>query len=258
MRIAVASRKGGTGKTVVTVALATLIPCSLQPEAVSQRPCYGMPCAEINPDLCIECLSCVDGGGPVRCEGWAVCTVVCPAGTTAMKRRYAGAICYSKIALGPFSHARLEPGFGTSGLLVTEVKEQAFERAGDRQVLLIDGPPGAGCPLISTVTGTDVALVVTEPSASALHDLKRVATVCRGFGVTVLAVINKCDLEEGMADATRRSCRDAGIRIVGEIPFDETVIQSIRELRPVTAYDCPAARAIRTVWKNIGRELGVA
>ncbi len=280
-RIAVISGKGGTGKTMVCAALAAIFPPDLvlgdcdvdasnlglifQPEIISRSPYYGLKVAEIDQDTCTRCGSCeehcrfgairsqegeflVDS---IRCEGCSVCTLVCPKEAVSMVQKVNGELYYSNTRIAPLSHARLEPGSGTSGLLVREVRKQADERDGDRAFFLSDGPPGIGCPLIATVTGMDAVLIVTEPSLSGLHDLKRVVTVAEGFGVTIFVAINKYTLEEEIATRIEDYCVERGLHVVGKIPFDPTVIESIRNGRPVTDYDSPAADAIRRMWEEI-------
>jgi len=285
-RIAVISGKGGTGKTMITGALATLAKGDLvfadcdvdaanlellfEPEIETTEPYRGLQVADIDQDLCIQCGNCEEycrfGAirytddrffvDPVKCEGCAVCTLVCPTNATSMKDRESGKIFYSRTDRGPLAHARLEPGSGTTGLLVSEVKKRVNERAGDRDLLIADGPPGIGCPLIATVTGMDAVLIVTEPSTSGLHDLKRVVKVARNFGVDIFVAINKYNLEESVAARIEEYCEDEGIPVVGRIPFDPTVIEAIRSRKPVTEYDCPAADALRAMWERIASALG--
>jgi MinD superfamily P-loop ATPase len=285
-KIAVISGKGGTGKTMITGALATLAEGDLvfadcdvdaanlellfSPEIETTEPYWGLQVADIDQDLCIQCGNCEEycrfGAieyrderfyvDPVKCEGCAVCTLVCPANATTMKDRENGKIFYSRTERGPLSHARLEPGSGTTGLLVSEVKKRVNERAGDKDLLITDGPPGIGCPLIATVTGMDAVLIVTEPSTSGLHDLKRVVKVARNFGVDIYVAINKYNLEESVAAMIEEYCKGEAIPVVGRIPFDPTVIEAVRNRRPVTVYDCPAADALREMWENVAGHLG--
>jgi MinD superfamily P-loop ATPase len=285
-KIAVISGKGGTGKTMITGALATLAEGELvfadcdvdaanlellfEPEIETTEPYHGMQVAEIDQNLCIQCGNCEEycrfGAikyqddrfvvDPVKCEGCAVCTLVCPANATSMKDRDSGKIFYSRTDRGPLAHARLEPGSGTTGLLVSEVKKRVNERAGTRDMLITDGPPGIGCPLIATVTGMDAVLIVTEPSTSGLHDMERVVKVARNFGVDIYVAINKYNLEESVAARIEKYCEEEGIPVVGKIPFDPTVIEAIRNRIPVTAYDCPAADALREMWADLVSRLG--
>jgi MinD superfamily P-loop ATPase len=284
-RLAIISGKGGTGKTMVAGAMASLIPYNLiladcdvdaanlellfSPQILSVEPYWGLKVAEIDDTLCVQCGSCQENCrfdaievkegnyvvNPVKCEGCAVCTLVCPVEAVLLRKRENGKIFFSKTRNGPLSHARLEPGSGTSGLLVTEVKKQANKHEANHEFLLIDGPPGIGCPLIATVSGVDAVLVVTEPSTSGLHDLRRVVRVASGFGIDIYVVINKYTLEESITRQIEDYCREQKIPVVGKIPFDPMVIEAIRKRKPVTDYDTPAAKAIRMMWNSLEKYL---
>jgi MinD superfamily P-loop ATPase len=285
IRIAVISGKGGTGKTMITAALARLLPGNLvladcdvdaanlelllSPKLIRTEPFIGMKTAVIDPACCNQCGECMEhcrfdaierNGNifqvnPLRCEGCAVCVHVCPIAIT-MQPRQTGEVMYSDTERGHLVHARLVPGAGNSGLLVHAVKKTAMEQDRNCDLLLIDGPPGTGCPLISTISGVDIVLVVTEPSVSGLHDLKRVVTVCRQFRPRVLVAINKFDLEQSLTEAIKIWCNEENIPIIGKIPFDSLVIESVRNGVPVTcAHASPAAQAIQILESNLEQEL---
>jgi len=286
IRLAVISGKGGTGKTMVTAALAHLYAGSLvladcdvdaanlelilNPTLLCTDPFMGMKSAFIDPAACVKCAECeaycrfnaVDWTGtvfrinPFRCEGCAVCTSVCPVTAITMQPRQTGEIRYSDTSLGHLVHARLVPGAGNSGLLVHAVKKTILERDGSSNRFIIDGPPGTGCPLISTISGVDAVLVVTEPSVSGLHDLKRVVTVCRQFRPLILVAINRFDLDAFQAGEIEIWCRTENIPLVGKIPFDPAVIQAVRAGIPVTqAGTTLAAQAIQILAANLEQEL---
>jgi MinD superfamily P-loop ATPase len=285
IRLAVISGKGGTGKTMITAALAQLLPgklvladCDvdaanlellLNPGLLRTEPFMGMKTAVIDTALCNQCDKCVehcrfgaierDGDAyrvnPLRCEGCAVCVHVCPVAIT-MQPRQTGEINYSKTDRGHLVHARLVPGAGNSGLLVHAVKKMAMEQDRDCDLLLIDGPPGTGCPLISTISGVDAVLVVTEPSVSGLHDLKRVVAVCRQFRPRIFVAINRFDLELSLTDTIQTWCREENIPVIGMIPFDPAVIEAVRNGRAVTFTGAsPAAQAIQILAAKLEQEL---
>lgn len=163
---------------------------------------------------------------------------------------------YSDTERGHLVHARLVPGAGNSGLLVHAVKKTAMEQDRNCDLFLVDGPPGTGCPLISTISGVDIVLVVTEPSVSGLHDLKRVVEVCRQFRPRILVAINRFDLEPSLTDTIQLWCNEEKIPVIGKIPFDPAVIESVRNGVPVTCDRAsPAAQAIQMLTSNLEQEL---
>ncbi len=286
IRIAVVSGKGGTGKTMITAALSSLLKGSLvladcdvdaanlalvlNPRRIRIDPFMGMKAAVIDPDLCTECGEClehcrfnaVDRDGEAylinssRCEGCAVCTVVCPAEAVSMQSRQTGEIMYSEVAHGHLVHARLMPGSGNSGLLVHAVKKTAMERDGDADLFLVDGPPGTGCPLISSISGMNAVLVVTEPSVSGLHDLKRVIAVCRQFRTKTFVVVNRYDLDPAHTDEIKTYCQEEELPLIATIPFDPAVIDAVRAGIPVTDFGVsPASQAIQLLAEDLEKEL---
>jgi MinD superfamily P-loop ATPase len=284
IRLAVVSGKGGTGKTVLTGAIAqiatwsrVMVDCDvdaanlellLNPRILDQQDFYGMKTASIDADQCTACGICGDScrfGAihanrksffvePDLCEGCGVCRQVCPVGAVAMQPRICGQIFYSDTPYGNLVHARLVPGSSNSGLLVAEIKKMALDRNGDCDLMLIDGPPGIGCPLISTITGTDHVLVVTEPSVSGLHDLERVVRVGQTLRTKISVVINKHDLNSRVSADIREYCQENAIPVRGEIPYDEAVMEAVRLARPVTEYSSPASEAIQAIWGDISQE----
>jgi len=285
IKLAVISGKGGTGKTMTTAALARLLKGTLvladcdvdaanlelviRPTLIRTEPFMGMKTAVIDPALCsrceecrehcrfdaIECLADTCRVNPLRCEGCAVCVHVCPVAIT-IQPRQTGEINYSVTSRGHLVHARLVPGAGNSGLLVHAVKKTAMDQDPDCDLFLIDGPPGTGCPLISTISGTDIVLIVTEPSISGLHDLKRVVAVCRQFRPRILVAINRFDLELSLSEKIQCWCNEEKIPVIGKIPFDPAVIESVRRGIAVTdSGPGPAAQAIQTLAAKLEQEL---
>ena len=287
IQIAVLSGKGGTGKTMLTAAFTTLIhepiitadadvdaanlALLLDADIISTEPFYGMESAKIDETLCTGCGLCEDicrfdaireDNGvwmvdPIRCEGCAVCTVVCPSGAIHMEKIRNGDLFLSNTRFGLLSHARLYPGSGTTGLLVHEVKKQALAHAQDAGILLIDGPPGIGCPLISAVSGVDACILVAEPSMSSLHDMQRLVRVCRQFGPRLYGVINKYDLSQKATEQINEWFASEDIPCVGMIPFDECVAEAVRGGKPVTVFDCLSAQSIKAIWAEIAFKEGI-
>jgi MinD superfamily P-loop ATPase len=286
IRVAVVSGKGGTGKTVFAASLAELLPGKkvlvdadvdasnlpllLSPKTLWERPFFGMERARIIPDQCLSCGACRDACrfgairlienryrvDTLRCEGCAACTLVCPAEAVAMEPHQCGVITCGSTGAGPLVYAHLFPGEGNSGLLVYELKKIASRREEDYDLMLVDGPPGTGCPLISTVSGMDMVIVVTEPSVSGDHDLKRVIGVASRFHPRVRVVINRADLNPERSESIEKFCREHKIPIIGRIPFDKSVIDSVRRGIPISRTKGPASEAIHTIASNIAQELG--
>ena len=287
--IAVMSGKGGTGKTMVTAGFSVfsdenllLADCDVDAANLSLlletsntecRPYMGLECASIDPNKCIGCGICQvycrfsainegDDGkysvNPLKCEGCGVCSLVCGEGAVTIAERQSGEVCHSDTPHGPLFHAELFPGSGTSGRLVFEVKKDALEDDANAPAFLIDGPPGIGCPVISAISGVDAVVMVTEPGISALHDLRRLVTICRQFGVRMFLVLNKADLDEERAEDVRTYCADEGIEIIGTIPFDPAVIEAARRGESVAGMETPAAVSLKESWKRLSRAMGIS
>ena len=187
-----------------------------------------------------------------------MCTLVCKEDAVTIAERQSGEVCHSDTPQGPLFHAELFPGSGTSGRLVFEVKKDALKDEADAPAFLIDGPPGIGCPVISAISGVDAVVLVTEPGISALHDLRRLVTICRQFGVPMFLVLNKADLDEERAEDVRRYCAEEAIEIIGTIPFDPAVIEAARRGESVADTDTPAARSLKNAWKALSLAMGIS
>ena len=293
-QLVILSGKGGTGKTSVTAAfahLASLGPFAdrvvladadvdaanlelvLKPRILEQQEFRGGQVAEIDQDRCAFCGACesvcrfdaiIERDGyyvvdPIACDGCAACVYQCPTGGIAMHEQVVGNFFVSDCRYGPLYHADLFPGQENSGKLVALVKQHARQRALDehRLLLLVDGPPGIGCPVISAVSGADLALIVTEPTVAGIHDLIRTLETVRHFGVRALVCINKADLYPAGVEAIAAQCRASGIATVGTIPFDLTVADAMVAGEAVTAFRpaAPAAVAIAAVWERMSAAL---
>lgn len=296
-QLVILSGKGGTGKTSVTAAFAQLaaqgplagrvvladadvdaanLELVLKPRLLEAQEFRGGQVALIDQDRCAGCGDCesvcrfdaiitVDGQylvDPIACDGCAACVHQCPTGAIAMQEQVVGKFCVSDSRYGPLYHADLFPGQENSGKLVTQVKQRARQRTLDdgRQLLLVDGPPGIGCPVIAAVSGADLTLIVTEPTAAGLHDLGRTLETVRHFGVPALVCINKADLYPAGVQAIETCCREAGISMLGTIPFDLTVTAAMVAGEAVTAFrpESPAAVALAALWARVEAALDSA
>ena len=286
LQVAVLSGKGGTGKTVVTAALADILPgrkgfadCDveaanlallLSPREKRRIPFYGMKKAEIREEACVSCGLCKaacrfhainqDNGGayrvdPIRCEGCAVCRDICPERAVSLVEHQDGEIILADTEQGPLVYAELHPGSGNSGLLVHEVKKAAQKESEGRDLLLIDGPPGIGCPVISTLSGINAAVLVTEPGIAALHDLRRLVTVSSGFSLSHWVVINRADLHPGYTKEIEQFCAEKGIPVIGKIPFDPAVIEAVRIGVPITRGEGAASTELRIIGTRLAEGL---
>ena len=152
-------------------------------------------------------------------------------------------------------HASLKAGEEASGKLVSAVRRKASEiaLAEKSEIVLIDGPPGVGCPVIASLTGVDLAVLVAEPTKSGVHDLKRVLAVARHFGVNAVVCVNKSDLNAELTAEIERFCAEEGVKMLGCIPYDETVLEAVSACEPVVSFrsESEAAVAIKAVWEKI-------
>jgi MinD superfamily P-loop ATPase len=257
----------------------------LEPRKVEEHDFRSGKRAVIDEELCTACGMCHDvcrfdaivppgeaGGGRIdrlghsyrvdalSCEGCAACFYQCPEDAITMEEQLAGKWFRSDSRFGPLFHAHLFAGQENSGKLVTLVKRQGRELASatGAQLLLVDGPPGIGCPVISASSGVDMALLVVEPTVSGVHDLERILATTEHFGVPALVIINKADLNVKRSDDVSAFCDERGVELVGQIPYDTTVTEAMVEGRPVTAYaDGPVSQAVRDIWSRIKSRLAL-
>lgn len=279
-QIVVISGKGGTGKTTLTAALVSLAEnvvvadCDvdaadlhflLRPEIRERHRFIGGKVPVVNREICTECGACadacryaaIDEHGIVdrlACEGCAVCSHICPVDAIEMEERVCGEWYVSETKYGPFIHARLGIAEENSGKLVTQVRRVARDRALNEGLpwLLIDGPPGIGCPVIASLSGVDLVLVVTEPTVSGIHDMERVLDVAAHFDVRATAVINKYDLNTGNTGSIEAICRRRSVPVLGKIPFSKSVNESVVSCTPMPEFihDGVTEEIIR-IWDNI-------
>lgn len=198
----------------------------------------------------------------IFCEGCGVCVFVCPADALSVAEKDSGEIYVSDVRCGgggaktvKMVHASLKAGEEASGKLVSEVRRRASEiaLAEKSEIVLIDGPPGVGCPVIASLTGVDLAVLVAEPTKSGVHDLKRVLAVARHFGVNAVVCVNKSDLNAELTAEIERFCAEEGVKMLGCIPYDETVLEAVSACEPVVSFrsESEASVAIKAVWEKI-------
>jgi MinD superfamily P-loop ATPase len=191
---------------------------------------------------------------PLACEGCNSCVYQCPELAIQSEEQQAGLWYRSDTRFGPLFHAHLFAAQENSGKLVTLVKQHGRLVAldEDRELLIVDGPPGIGCPVISASAGADLALLVVEPTVSGIHDLERALATVRHFGVPALVCINKTDLNPSRALAIEAYCAAEGIDVVGRIPFDTVVTEAMVQGQPVSAYqpEGPVTRAMQSIWRR--------
>lgn len=279
-QILVISGKGGTGKTVVTAAFAALaenkvmLDCDvdaadlhllLHPAVKERHEFRGGSSAAIDRDLCKKCGRCVEvcRYGAIRkdfivdklsCEGCALCSRVCPYHAIRMEENVSGEWFVSDTEYGPFVHAKLGIAEENSGKLVAKIRQaaQALAEQQGREYVIIDGPPGIGCPVIASLSGVDCALVVTEPTLSGLHDAQRVIEVAAHFKIPVKLAVNKYDLNPAMTEKIEDFCTSRHIPVIGRIVFDQTMVKALVHGRTIVEYaDCPAAHEIRRIWEGL-------
>lgn len=279
-QITIVSGKGGTGKTTLSSALNFLfdnhiaVDCDveaanlnliLQGKQLDEYPYVGGKKATINPDNCTECGVCeptcrfdaiyhnekgyfVD---ETACEGCGACAYICPVSTIDLNKVQAGNYFVSATDKFKVVHARLFPGEETSGGLVATVRKKAGEiaEAENKDYILIDGAPGIGCPATSSITGTSFAVLVTEPTVSGIHDLKRIIQTVQKFKIDFGVVINKFDINTDKSKEIEDYCKKENYKLIGRIPFDMELMEatmfgkSIIELE-----DNPASKAIVAIY----------
>ncbi len=281
--VLIISGKGGTGKTSLTGAFAHLasnqVICDLDVDAPDlhlllhprnhqSEEFYSGYEARIAGEQCTGCGLCAsmcrydavrsDGNGfsvdPLRCEGCKVCVAFCHAGAILFPQKHCGHWYISSTRFGPLVHAQLFPGESNSGRLVMVLKQKARELAKSfgRNLILCDGAPGIGCPVISSLSGTNLAVAVTEPTPSGRHDLERVADLCGHFQVTFAVIINKYDLNFEEVDKIEAFCRSRGYPVIARLPHDPVVTEAMVQGLVVT--ELPRTNfsmEVRRTWARI-------
>ncbi|MGE4293583.1 MAG: ATP-binding protein [Desulfovibrio sp.] len=279
-QLVVISGKGGTGKTSVTAALAGVGPAKvladcdvdaadlhlvLHPEIKTRRPFVSGEQPRIDNELCTRCGLCQEHcrfGAvsdefeilPEHCEGCGVCAYVCPAQAVSMTPRVCGEQYQSETRFGPMIHAALGIGEENSGKLVTSVRREAKALAEERGLglVLVDGSPGVGCPVIASLTDADLAVLVAEPTISAVHDLKRVHRLTRHFRMPSALLINKSGLNEAMERELVTYSDSEGIPVLGKLPYDQIFTKAQIAGQSILEYDPQGlGKTIPEIWERL-------
>jgi MinD superfamily P-loop ATPase len=278
-QLLILSGKGGTGKTTVAGAFIRLAAAKAYADcdvdapnlhlALNQRSeperkdYYGLPKALIDPNLCNLCDLCrqrcrfdaifqneqyrID---PFACEGCGVCAEICPTDAIVLKPAVAGELILYRSTDSVFSTAQLRMGSGTTGLLVTEVKKQLRDAAGDVALAVIDGSPGIGCPVIASLSGADLVLIVAEPSVSGISDMDRIIKTADIFNMQITVCINKYDTNLENTALIEAYCNERGLPFSGKIPFDPEAVRAINSCKTIVDLDCPSGRAVKEVYRH--------
>ena len=277
-QLLILSGKGGTGKTTIASAFIKLshvrafADCDVDapnlhlitrwPTAPKVSDYYGLPVAVIDSERCIACDQCrehcrfdaifvednyeVD---PFACEGCGVCAYICPVGAITMEPAVAGELMlYSGAEKSVFSTAQLKMGSGTSGLLVSEVKKQMKAAAAEVELAIIDGSPGIGCPVIASLSGVDMVLIVAEPSISGISDMERIIGTAAKFRTEIAVCINKYDTNIEHTERIEELCKELELPFVGRIPFDADAVKAINNGQSIVEIDCASGTAVRAVY----------
>jgi len=278
--LTVISGKGGTGKTSLVAAFANLaenkvivdgdvdaadLHLILRPEVKIQEEFKGGRKARINPDLCTACGQCIELCqfqaisrdyviDEFSCEGCGVCVHFCPVQAIEFPENICGEWFVSETRFGPFVHAKLGIAEENSGKLITSIRRQAEKLAEERglDLILIDGPPGIGCPVIAATTGATAALVVTEPTISGIHDLQRVGDLSKYFQIPAMVCINKFDINPDISKQIEEYSVSKGFTIVGKIPYDPVFTQAMVEEKTIIEYSRNGlSDMVREMWEKI-------
>ena len=283
--LVVISGKGGTGKTSLMAAFASLaknkVLCDadvdaadlhllMDPDIKERHDFKGGGIAVIHTDRCIECGLCRDlcrwnaiseayVVDPIECEGCGVCVDFCPEKAIDFPTKTCGKWFISSTRFGPMVHARLGIAEENSGKLVALVRQEARQLAEKNKLdlLITDGPPGVGCPVIASVGGASAVLIVAEPTVSGLHDMERVAQLATHFKVPGMVCVNKFDLNPDQAEAIEKLAKKNNITVVGRIPFDPVFTESMVQGQTVLEYvgNSKIRNSISSIWLNVKNQL---
>lgn len=277
--VVILSGKGGTGKTSIVGSFAAIahdkvmadcdvdaadLHLLLKPETTERHEFRSGQVAVIDKNICTECGLCRDlcrfeaisanTVDPVACEGCGFCFHLCPIGAISMRECQAGEWFVSDTRHGPMVHARLGIAQENSGKLVALVRRQAKNLAHEKSLeyIIIDGPPGIGCPVISSLSGVNLALIITEPTLSGIHDMERIIGVCEHFEVPAMVCVNKYDINEENTRTILEYCKARGVTAETLIPFDNVFTEAMISGKSVVEYsDCRVAVEINNLWQKV-------
>lgn len=283
--LVILSGKGGTGKTSVTAAFASLaenmVLCDadvdaadlhliLKPEIEATHEFRGGNEAIINPDACTQCGQCIELCrfdavredfviDEIACEGCGVCVDLCPENAIDFPEALCGHWFQSQTRFGPMVHARLGIAQENSGKLVALVRQEARKRAvnDNLSLILTDGPPGVGCPVTAAMTQADIILIIAEPTVSGCHDMERVIELADHFKLPAMVCINKHDINPEHTENIRSIAEDAKVPVVGEIPYDPVFTKAMIREQSVVEYqpNAPVSRSIKDIWQAVQEQI---
>jgi MinD superfamily P-loop ATPase len=283
-QLAIISGKGGTGKTTLAAAFASLaenavladcdvdaadLHLILKPEIKETIEFSGSKIASKDGEKCIKCGKCreycrfdaIDEDLNLvedRCEGCGVCEYVCPEGAITLRERKSGFAYISDTRFGPMSHAVLNTAEEASGKLVALVRNNArvLAKKYKKDLIIIDGPPGIGCPVISVISGADLVLIVTEPTLSGIYDMERILGVANHFNIPAVVCINKFDINHENTLIIEKYCEKNDLEVVGKIPYDETPTKAMIQEKTIIEFsDGDFSNNVKNIWENIRRKL---
>ena len=277
-QLLILSGKGGTGKTTVASAFIELgkihayADCDVdapnlhlvvsQACAPTKTDYFGFGKAVIDSSKCIHCGLCEENCafgaienevvGIFECEGCGVCEAVCPAEAIKLSDYASGDLMLYEAENQVFSTAQLKMGSGASGKLVTAVKKQLPPKMADDEIVIIDGSPGIGCPVIASISGVDMILIVAEPTISGIHDMKRIIDTAKHFNVKCIVCINKFNVNLDNTEKIEKYCAELEIPLIGKIPFDGAVVKAVNSCNSIACYpESMAAIALSEIWNKI-------